>query len=465
MGIDAGFDMVPRLSRGTEDCLKWNNFIDLVKQFYDADEQVEIGTHAIKFKAGEHPSLPVEGHKFLRFSSKVSGRIARETGVEAFIQKVTIMAKASFGARIQFWDESDDQLGFYDWTSVHASIKSYMQGTSKPEFPLSDGIISAQCAKGTDLYEVVEIAGRGKGLVAKVNIPKGMRILCEKPLLIVASMPPHLVHDTVARKLKTLSKNEQRQLLSLHNNFPGQYAFDGIVRTNALPCGPNSRVGGVYPKICLINHSCIPNAHNNWNEEAQHETIHAVRDISVGEEIMISYDMSLPSDARWVKLKASFGFQCRCELCALPAEEMIMSDARRLQIGDLNTMIGDPMTMLRNPLKSLTACHDLFQVLKKEYGDAATALLARLYYDAFQITAAHGDQARASAFAEKTYMARVECEGEDSPLTQKVKDFMQNPTKHITFGAYSNEWKSAKTGGPKKLDAASFEKWLWKLSN
>ncbi|KAH6638513.1 hypothetical protein BKA67DRAFT_528722 [Truncatella angustata] len=421
--------MVPRLSRGTEDCLKWNNFIDLVKQFYDADEQVEIGTHAIKFKAGEHPSLPVEGHKFLRFSSKVSGRIARETGVEAFIQKVTIMAKASFGARIQFWDESDDQLGFYDWTSVHASIKSYMQvrnAFAPPLFSSSDlsGYFQAR-VPAVRWYHKCPMRQRYRlvrgGLVAKVNIPKGMRILCEKPLLIVASMPPHLVHDTVARKLKTLSKNEQRQLLSLHNNFPGQYAFDGIVRTNALPCGPNSRVGGVYPKICLINHSCIPNAHNNWNEEAQHETIHAVRDISVGEEIMISYDMSLPSDARWVKLKASFGFQC--------------------------------------------PCHDLFQVLKKEYGDAATALLARLYYDAFQITAAHGDQARASAFAEKTYMARVECEGEDSPLTQKVKDFMQNPTKHITFGAYSNEWKSAKTGGPKKLDAASFEKWLWKLSN
>ncbi|KAI0134061.1 hypothetical protein BJ170DRAFT_591053 [Xylariales sp. AK1849] len=469
MGIDAGFDMVPRLSRATEDRLKWDQFIESVKLFYDCDEQVDIGTCVITFKAGEHPSLPVKGHKFLRFSSKVSGGIATETAVEDYIRMVTCMAKASFGARVQFWHESADQYGFYDWTSVYASIKSYEQGTPRPESPQFDGPASAQSGIPSDtdtgLYSVVEIAGRGKGLVAKVNISKGTRILCEKPLFTVARMSPRLLHEAVAEKLKSLSKNEQRQFLSLHNNFPGQYAFSGIVLTNALPCGSGSTVGGIYLKTCLINHNCIPNAHNNWNEEARHETIHAAKNILVGEEIMISYDANLPSIARWAKLKSSFGFQCRCELCTLPANELIISDRRRLQIEDLDSMIGDPRLMLSNPLKSLTACRDLLQILEKEYGDAATALLARLYYDAFQISAAHGDQARASVFAERAYTARVECEGEDSPLTRKVKGFMQDPTKHATFGACSKKWRSTKTAKPKKLDAAGFEKWLWRLSN
>lgn len=180
---------------------------------------------------------------------------------------------------------------------------------------------------------------------------------------------------------------------------------------------------------------------------------------------MISYDMSLPSTARWAKLKDSFGFQCRCELCTLPAGEIDLSDARRLQIVELDGMTGNPMAMLRTPLKSLAACRDLLQVLNKEYGEAATALLARLYYDAFQITAAHGDQARASAFAEHAYMARVVCEGEDSPLTRKAKSLMQDPTKHAAFGTYSKKWKSSKTAIPKELDEPSFEKWLWRLPN
>lgn len=128
-----------------------------------------------------------------------------------------------------------------------------------------------------------------------------------------------------------------------------------------------------------------------------------------------------------------------------------MRDARRLQIESLYSMIGNPVTMLNNPLKSLTACRNLPQSPYVKYGDAATVLLARLYYDAFQISAAHGDQARAAEFAELGYMARVECEGEDSPVTQKVQGYMQDPTRHSTFGACSKKWKSTKTATPKEL--------------
>lgn len=137
MGLDAGFDMVPRLSRGTEDSLKWKNFIDLIKEFYDTDEQVEIGEYAIRFKAGEHPSLPLEGHKFLRFSSKISERIASETGVDAYIQRVRFTAEKLFGARVHSWDESFDQDGFYDGRSVCDSIKTYSQVKMAPFHPLS----------------------------------------------------------------------------------------------------------------------------------------------------------------------------------------------------------------------------------------------------------------------------------------------------------------------------------------
>jgi hypothetical protein len=66
----------------------------------------------------------------------------------------------------------------------------------------------------------------------------------------------------IAAELKAPSKTEQRQFLSLYNNFSGKYPFSGIVKTNALPCGLEYPIGGVYPTICVINHSCLPNAHN-----------------------------------------------------------------------------------------------------------------------------------------------------------------------------------------------------------
>lgn len=121
MGIDAGFDMVPRLSRGTADTDLWARFINAVRERYKDDAKVEMTPNYILFKVGEHPTLPLEGHKFLRFSSKVSGR----SNAWSYINTVTAVAKANFGFRIQYWDESCDQFGHYNWKEVHESLRSY----------------------------------------------------------------------------------------------------------------------------------------------------------------------------------------------------------------------------------------------------------------------------------------------------------------------------------------------------
>lgn len=269
------------------------------------------------------------------------------------------------------------------------------------------------------------------------------------------------MEGNIATKIKALSKIEQRQFLSLHNNFPGKYPFSGIVKTNALPCGPQSPIGGVYPTICLINHSCLPNAHNCWNSEINCETIHAIRDIKSGEEITISYDKGDPSEPRRANLKQAFGFDCNCALCSLPPPDLQISDARRLQIQNLDSAIGDPERVMNKPHDCLADCYLLLQVLNEEYQGGAGVLVARLYYDAFQISITHGDQARASVFAERGYRSRVMSEGEDCPDTRRSKNLMENPSGHRNFGA-SKRWKTAKGLVPKGLDTDEFEKWLWR---
>jgi hypothetical protein len=116
---------------------------------------------------------------------------------------------------------------------------------------------------------------------------------------------------------------------------------------------------------------------------------------------------------------------------------------------------------MKKPDDCLADCHRLLQVLEEEYKGSAGALIARLYYDAFQISITHGDQARASVFAERGYRSRIICEGEDSPETQKIKNLMENPARHRNFGA-SKRWKTAKGLVPKGLDTDGFEKWLWR---
>lgn len=275
-------------------------------------------------------------------------------------------------------------------------------------------------------------------------------------------MPRRELELTLAKRLRALSKTSQRQFLSLHNKSPGSYPFSTVFKTNALPCGSNSVVGGVYPTICLINHSCIPNSHNNWNENEKHETIHAIRPIKAGEEITISYDHGGPSTERRDFLRESFNFDCSCSRCSGSSSELQDSDTRRRLIRSLDDAIGDPTNMMRRPNESLSNCLKLLQILKAEFDDGAGPLNARLYYDAFQVSIAHGDLARASIFADKAYQARVVCEGEDSPETQRVKAFALKPAAHASYGLCSMKWRTRKETVPKGLDVVQFEKWLFR---
>lgn len=121
MGVDSGFDMVPRLSRGAIDRHNWDQFVAAIKDHYKDDAQVEVKPNYLEFKAGEHPILPFEGHKFLRFSSKIIG------GVTTYIDVVRRVAQVHFGSRIQPWHEGAEQYGHYNWHEVRESIRSYEQ--------------------------------------------------------------------------------------------------------------------------------------------------------------------------------------------------------------------------------------------------------------------------------------------------------------------------------------------------
>ncbi|KAK3044233.1 hypothetical protein LTS18_001832, partial [Coniosporium uncinatum] len=101
----------------------------------------------------------------------------------------------------------------------------------------------AQFINGTDpleeldipLFEIKDIPGKGKGLVARFNVSSGTRILCEKPLLTVEAKSREELERLLVDKLNAMPKSSQRQFLSLHNNLLGKYPFSGIFKTNALP--------------------------------------------------------------------------------------------------------------------------------------------------------------------------------------------------------------------------------------
>ncbi|KAH4153738.1 hypothetical protein HBI25_098300 [Parastagonospora nodorum] len=464
MGIDAGFDMVPCLSTSKVDKQSWAKFINFVKDNYKDDVHVEIKPNYILFKVGEHPSLPFEGHKLLRFSSEVSG----SSQAQGYIDTVGRFARTHFGSRVQYWHEASDSYGKYGWAEVHESIKSYEKVDEPEDSAIIESLPKADIpVSDTDMpiFEVKDIPGKGRGLLARVEIPMGTQIFCEQPLLTGRPLHPREMETYLAAGLKALPKQEQRLFLSLQNNYPGKFPFSHTFKTNALPCGPDSPIGAVYPTICFINHSCIPNVHHSWDTKAKHETIYAIRPIAAGEEITIMYDSGGPFDMRRAFLRESFSFDCNCRACSCQPSLIKESDVRRRSIQSLDEAIGDPYCLMSRPAESLKNCQSLLQVLKDEYEGYAGVLNARVYYDAFQICVAHGDQARASAFAQKSYQMRVICEGEDSPETQSVKHLASKPSAHSTSNVYSQKWRTNKTMVPKNLAGARLDEWLFARAN
>ncbi|OAK99082.1 hypothetical protein IQ06DRAFT_348702 [Phaeosphaeriaceae sp. SRC1lsM3a] len=137
---------------------------------------------------------------------------------------------------------------------------------------------------------IVDVAGKGKELIATKDIPLGTRIISEKPFvtsgLHVASLEQLQVQ--VSQQVNSLSESQQEAFLSLHNIYPytsSAARYRGIFRTNALPTGPSLQIGGIFLIACRINHACDNNAQNYWNDNLEQLMMHAVKDIPKGEDL------------------------------------------------------------------------------------------------------------------------------------------------------------------------------------
>ncbi|KAL2820984.1 SET domain-containing protein [Aspergillus cavernicola] len=316
-----------------------------------------------------------------------------------------------------------------------------------------------------NIYVVREIPGRGQAVVATSKILKGTRILAEHPLVTVPRQSTSLeaIDRLVNEQLERLDNDQRQSFFNLCNAHPGRYSETiGIVKTNALPFGSSAAEGGIFLQSSRINHSCSHNAQNTWNENTKKLTIHVFKDLEEGEEITIAYlNDSQNRASRQKALKEAFNFVCSCELCSLPSTLRQESDQRLSKISLLDDSIGDFDRILGSPKACLHDAHMLRQLLQQE--SIVDARVPRLYYDAFQIAIANGDQARARVFAEKAYAMRIILEGDDSPTTIRLSNLIRDPSTHSLYGM-SMRWESNMNAVPRTLPEQEFEEWLWQKS-
>jgi hypothetical protein len=311
----------------------------------------------------------------------------------------------------------------------------------------------------TDLFTLVSIPGKGKGLIATQKIPAATCLISESPLFTTSEIKTSNVELELVRIIKALPKEKQRAFLSLHNNNPGKEPFSNIVRSNGYPLGPSSEVGGIFLNIARINHGCLANTQQAYNSKIEKETAYTVRDIDEGDEITIAYTIGGPSSVRKAKLKEFFGFDCACTLCSLPERELMESDKRYITAAALDEKIGDPKRVKRIPEKVLAECKEILKLYEEE--GINDSRLSRLYYDAFQICILNSDEARASVFADKYIRSKTVCEGEDCVDVEEMRKFSKAPKRHGSYGG-SMKWKQGIERIPNDLSEEAMEKWLWR---
>ncbi|KID66895.1 SET domain-containing protein 5, partial [Metarhizium brunneum ARSEF 3297] len=292
------------------------------------------------------------------------------------------------------------------------------------------------------MYEIQDVPGKGKGLVATQAIPKGTRILSEKPIITVpehTAMSSEQLATLISKQVDALSKNHQQEFLALRNiytfNDVGQ-KYLGIIRTNGLPASDGE--AGIFLQACRINHACDNNAQKNWNENIKRHTVHALRDIEKGEEITIYYmGADWDRETRIWKLQEQFKFICSCDL---------------IRQGGL-------MGILSTPLQKLHYVDQQVRLYNERFPNGRG--LARAFHSAAQIAIAHGDFARAQIFVDRALDGRICAEGDDTDDVIELKALAHKVSQDELDGL-SMKWKTAVNDVPHGLDPADLEDWLWR---
>lgn len=142
------------------------------------------------------------------------------------------------------------------------------------------------------LYTIQDVPGKGKGLIASKKISKGSRILEEEPIISLSNVGFSMkqLQRDLEQQVSSLSKHQREDFLSLHNIHPYRddaEQYVGSWRTNCLPTENDG--GAIFLEACRINHACDNNAQKSWNENIKRYTVHAMKDIGMGEEITITY--------------------------------------------------------------------------------------------------------------------------------------------------------------------------------
>ncbi|KAM0273219.1 hypothetical protein ACHAQH_008387 [Verticillium albo-atrum] len=278
---------------------------------------------------------------------------------------------------------------------------------------------------GAPKYGLVDVEAKGLGLVAKEKLEKGAIIAREAPVMLKMVERPEGMDKAEAqaaqeRAFLQLAKAEQLEILDLARTAGG-HPLDDIMRTNSFEV----KFQGVshfalFKDISRINHACKPNAVTRWSQTKMQMEVIAYHDIQAGEEITISYaPMNLLSDDRRDMIISSWGFECKCPICADDGE-MYLSDMHRRQLDRIMEELAMPEVRTPSLVTELVGeMEDMIddEALDSQRGD--------LYGVVSRVWSEIGDFAQALRYAERGMGLHEYYRGVDDTSTWQAKRFVE----------------------------------------
>ncbi|KJR87495.1 uncharacterized protein SPSK_01700 [Sporothrix schenckii 1099-18] len=288
-------------------------------------------------------------------------------------------------------------------------------------------------------YTVVDVPGRGKGVVATRRIRQYEAFMVDYAALAVdlrvagGAVP----RDEGYRLLGTAAgqvSDPARVLGLAQTNTVARHPVENVLRSNAFHTALGANADdhmALYPDLARINHACMPNAFARFLPHSLAVTVAAARDIAPGEEITVSCRSAhpvsqrieednksttkgrqlTPADIPLGQTRAArqqallrWNFVCQCPLCAAAPADVDASDARRIRIDEQRASVEQAVARRHSSsraakLAALETIRDLFPRLQEEevftaYGEQY-ANIGRLYW-------ALGDRSQAQFYAQRS---------------------------------------------------------------
>jgi len=212
-------------------------------------------------------------------------------------------------------------------------------------------------------FKILQISGKGTGMIANKKIYPGDIILAEKPLILVPNavfndnqrIEPFL--DKAVNKMSTIDREKFFDLSDCQ--FLDQ-SYSGTFFTNTMAYDDDF---ALMPLMARANHSCRPNSEFTTRIDLGVQHLVAMHVIEAGEEICINYmpAMGEGTDGRKIRqkyLSTHYGFQCICPICCLEGDELELNEAEREEVMELQAVGLDNLS-LEDLDNLLEKCHGL----------------------------------------------------------------------------------------------------------